>query len=59
MYDLNNDRGITLTWNVYKVYAKIIEQSVMLCSIHVPSNVDNNKTEIPLHNRVIWKTMVF
>jgi hypothetical protein len=59
MYDLNNDRGITLTWNVYKVYAKIIEQSVMLCSIRVPSNVDNNKTEIPLHNRVIWKTMVF
>ena len=29
MYDLDNYRGITLTLNVYKVYAKIIEQSVM------------------------------
>ena len=29
MYDLDNNRGITLTSNVYKVYAKIIEQSVM------------------------------
>ena len=29
MYNLDNYRGITLTSNVYKVYAKIIEQSVM------------------------------
>ena len=29
MYDLDNYRGITLTSNVYKVYAKIIEKSVM------------------------------
>ena len=29
MYDLDNYRGITLTSNVYKVYAKIIEQSVL------------------------------
>ena len=29
MYNLDNNRGITLTSNVYKVYAKIIEQSVM------------------------------
>ena len=29
IYDLDNYRGITLTSNVYKVYAKIIEQSVM------------------------------
>jgi hypothetical protein len=29
MYDLDNYRCITLTSNVYKVYAKIIEQSVM------------------------------
>ena len=29
MYDLDYYRGITLTSNVYKVYAKIIEQSVM------------------------------
>jgi hypothetical protein len=31
MYDLNNYRGMTLTSNVYTVYAKIIEQSVMSC----------------------------
>jgi len=30
MYNLDNYRGITLTSNVYKVYAKIIEQSVDL-----------------------------
>jgi hypothetical protein len=29
MYDLDNYRGITLTSNVYKVYVKIIEQTVM------------------------------
>jgi hypothetical protein len=29
MYNVDNNRGITLTSNVYKVYAKIIEQSVM------------------------------
>ena len=29
MYDLDNYRGITLTSNVYKVYANIIEQFAM------------------------------
>ena len=29
MYDLDNYRGITLTSNVYKVYVKIIEQTVV------------------------------
>jgi hypothetical protein len=29
MYNLDNYRGITLTSNVYKLYVKIIEQSVM------------------------------
>jgi hypothetical protein len=29
MYNLDNYRGITLTSNVYKVYAKIIKKSVM------------------------------
>ena len=29
VYDLDNYRGITLTSNVYKIYAKILEDNVM------------------------------
>ena len=29
VYDLNNYRGITLTSNVYKIYAKILEDTIM------------------------------
>jgi hypothetical protein len=29
IYDLNNYRGITLTSNVYKIYASIMENTIM------------------------------
>jgi hypothetical protein len=46
MYDLNNYRGITLTSNVYKIYASIMENTIM--AFLEDKNVLGESQRVPL-----------